>query len=489
MRQQERRMRALSLAAASAFAFAAAAAPAATWTPLVAPTAGDASVQPGLARTPDGVLHVLWPRPNADPSFSDLLHVAVPAAGATGPLAPTTVLEHWSSLGTADLTVSPAGLLAAINGYQGGGSETALSTATSADGGASWAIDLTKVNGGVPADEPALTVTADGTPFFAFGSLFVHRGLARDGTATDYQATLGAPAPSCCGYDPDITADAAGTAVWLQWYSSDAAKPGVWAAPVDPATGAPAGSAVRMPGSVVDYKGTPIGTEPYGRAAVAARAGGTDVYGVSAGGYPVRNKALIWRLGADGSTLLSRRFGRRDPIRAMTVAGAPDGRMWALWSSGAFDSLRIHVRRSNPAGTRWGADQVLGTLKDVGDAQTLDASPIGGALDVVGRFSFLDATRAGTPYIRRVLPALSVDVTSGEIRRGRPVKLGLTVTDAGAPVRGVRLTIDQRKGRDYRAGPTDARGRASVTVTLAGRATITTHRSGYAETRSPLAPG
>lgn len=480
-------MRRLSAAALAALAAGCAPAVAANWQPLTTPTAGDPTVQPGLARTSDGVLHVIWPRPNADPTFADLVHVAVPAGGPAGPVTPNVVLAHWTTLSTPDLAVTPAGLLASVGGDQGGGVNTTLSTATSADAGATWTADVSKLNAGHPADEPALTTTSDGTPFFAFGSMFVHRGLARDGSSSDFQSALGAPSPACCGYDPDITADAAGAAVWLQWYSSAAGANGVWAARVDPATGAPAGPPVRMPGSVVTYQGKPMSTEPFGRTAVAARAGSADVFGVSAGGYPTRNKALVWRLGSDGSTLLSRRFGRRDPIRAMTVAAAPGGRMWALWSAGSFDGLRIHARRSNPAGTRWGADQALTAPKGAADAQTLDASAAGGVLDVVGRFSFLEASRQGTPYAVRILPALTLVVSSDPASGGR-ARLTFSVSDAGSPVSGVRVHVNPGRGADVTSAPTNGRGRARVTVGTGGRVSVRTVSTAYATAKAVISP-
>src|SRR4051812_47591862 len=55
------------------------------------------SDQIGLARTSDGVLHVVWHRHAAGGNSDELLHTAIPASGAIGKT--STIVAGWASAG------------------------------------------------------------------------------------------------------------------------------------------------------------------------------------------------------------------------------------------------------------------------------------------------------------------------------------------------------------------------------------------------------
>jgi len=77
----------------------------AEWTRVTETT--DANIQePALARTGDGVLHVVWIRKNG--TKQDLLHTAI-APDGKAPAAPALVLEAWETLNNPDLVLTKDG--------------------------------------------------------------------------------------------------------------------------------------------------------------------------------------------------------------------------------------------------------------------------------------------------------------------------------------------------------------------------------------------
>jgi hypothetical protein len=110
----------------------------------------------------------------------------------------------------------------------------------------------------------------------------------------------------------------------------------------------------------------------------------------------------------------------------------------------------------------------------------LDASAVGGALDVLANFNICTTTTAVTSH-RRILPGLTLRARPERLRRGEPTDVRFTVLDAGAAVRGARVRAAGR------SGTTDGRGR--VTLSLRSRTAVTARatRTGYAAARKRLA--
>ena len=260
---------ALGVAVTAGWSGLAAAAP---WRPLAPPSQVWNSTQPGVSRDAAGVLHVVWQRNSADLASDELVHTAIGADGTIG--APTPIVTRWSTVGTPDVVATPNGLLAVIAGFEVA-SQPNLATATSVDGGATWAVDTSKLVRGTQ-EQPSLTAGLDGTPFVAFGKVSVQRSFARPAPKApdpshDFQATLG-PGAGCCGYNPDIERDGLSGAVWLSWYSSARGFLGNHVEQVDTATGAPIGPPILMPGSTTLFDGAQESIQPYGRAAIRLNA-------------------------------------------------------------------------------------------------------------------------------------------------------------------------------------------------------------------------
>ena len=458
-------------AAAIVVLLAACAAPsasAASWKRVTTPD-GASTDQVGLARTGDGVLHLVWSHPTG-PNTEDLNHTVITANGKIGATNPVQV--GWSNITNAALVVDPGGLRAFWGGLRSTEStdpQRETNTALSADGGASWVLQPGSV---VPegaqsyASNTAATVRPDGTTLQAFaGTLgtWVHAGLSPATPNHDYQAPLGQ-----YGYDPNLATDAAGRSI-MAWYSSASGHLGVLAQDVA-ADGSPVGAAATMPNTSDMQVGM------LWRTPLAARAGG-GFYVAYPTGYPTSNRIRLWRIGASNAALLGRVTGSRSP--AVAVAAAGDGRLWVLWTKG-FGDPDVLARRSNEGATKFGAVVNAGHPKDGTAAYKLDGNAVGGALDVLGNFNIGTTASAVTSY-RRILPGLTLKARPTRLHKGERTKVRFTVLDAGEAVRGVRVAA----GGD--SDTTDRDGRATLSIKARRPVTASATRGGYTAATKRLA--
>jgi hypothetical protein len=417
---------------------------------------GSSTHQVGHVRTADGVLHLAWHHPTG-PNTEDLNHTVISRAGRVGATNP--IQSGWTGFTNTALVVDPSGLRAFWGGFRSTDSsdpQNETNTALSTDGGGSWALQPgSVVPGGAQsyASNTAATVRADGSALQAFaGTLgtWVHAGLSPATPNHDYQAPLGS-----YGYDPNLATDG-GRSV-LAWYSSAAGNLGVKAQDVG-ADGAPQGTASTMPGTGA------MNTGMLGRTPLVARQGG-GLYVA----YPTEKRVRLWRVGTGRASLIGRVKAAESP--AVAIAAAEGGRLWVVWTEG-FGDPDVLARRSNRAGTRFGATVNAGHPRDAAQAYKVDANAAGGSLDVLGNFNIGTTTTAVTSY-RRINPGLTLSATPARLRRGRDTDVRFTVRDAGDPVGGARVRAGGRSGR------TNSRGR--VTLTIKSRRTVraTATRSGY----------
>jgi hypothetical protein len=449
----------LRAAALTAMLAALAVAPTASAAPWKRVTTEDGSGidQVGLARTGDGVLHLVWHHPTG-PNTDDLLHTAISRSGQIG--ATTPVQSGWTGFTNPALVVEAGGLRAFWGGFRTTDSndpQREISTALSPDGGASWALQTGQVNpdgGQAYGSSIVATVRRDGSTLQGWaGTLgtWVHAGLTPDSPNWNYMEGLQ------YGNDPNLVTDATGRS-WLAWYSSASSLLGVQAQEVG-ALGAPSGVPRTMPATGEMTIGM------LGRTPLVARPGG-GVYV----GYPApqaQNQVRVWRVGAGNAPIVARKGGS-GPV---TIAAADDGRLWAIWDDRGSVEATIHARRSNRGATKWGAEVVAGRPKGTLQAYRLDASAVGGAVDVLGVFNIGTSSNAAT-FHRRLLPGLTLTADPGRVRKGRATTVEFRVRDAGAAVSGARVSAGGR------SGTTNGRGR--VELRLPGRAVkATASRSGY----------
>jgi hypothetical protein len=275
----------------------------------------------------------------------------------------------------------------------------------------------------------------------------VHAGLDPATPNRDLQAPLGQ-----YGYDTGMAADAAGAAM-VAWYSNATGHLGVFAQQVA-ADGTPAGAAMNMPGTATMKVGM------VGRTPIVARPGG-GFYVAYATGYPALNSVRLWRVGTTSARVIARTT--RVASSTATVAAAADGRLWVAWTDAPGGVPRVHARRSNRAGTVFGAVVDAGRPAGAVSAYSLAASAADGALDILGLFSVGAGPGAATSHTR-VLPGLTLAASPRAVRRSRAVRVRFTVTDAGDAVRGARVKVGGA------SGTTNARGRVELTIPAGARA-------------------
>jgi hypothetical protein len=430
----------------------------------------------GLARTADGTLHVAW---KDDSGSSAVIRTSsITASGQIG--ATKTAVSRVPIPSDPALAVGPSGLQ--LYFAAGAGSPIAgLATSGSATG-STWSTPVRIVP--TTASTPGVANAADGTSFqtWAAPSILVHRGLS--GTAP---RAISSPAGSS-NARPNIAADSGG-ALWVVWCRFGGTTFGTIAQRIDPATGAPTGPQIQLPGSTTKYQGSEnascvLEATIARREPLVARAGG-GVYAAGTAGYPTLTRVLVWRLDASGvagklvagQTTSKADLGFSDPA----LAAAPDGRIWVAWVDRRPGGTRIVARRSNKQGASFGAAV---TAAPPGGLLTgaVNLSAQSDRLDVV----VLQQTRAGTLKMAhtQLLPGLT-------LLRGRVARRGLDsalvsvkAVDASDPVSGVRIRIGSQ------AGTTNAKGTAQILVHLTARkhrVTASAVRVGYVGARVTVA--
>ena len=315
--------------------------PATSWTRVTETT--DSNIfEPALARTEDGVLHVVWLKKNG--SNRDLIHTAI---GEEGKVAgePGTVLEGWVSLNNPDLIVTKNGGLHLIFGGQRTTdvkdpySHGSLYSVTAPASGAAWMLEK-----GAHAQSNAVTsspvgagMLQDGTPLTAWAVSFAlqaHIGLNPKTEDLKFQTT-------CCAYQPDIAVDAVSGEAVLGWYSNASKEQGLYTQTIAPKPG----ERQFVPDSATPDRNSSISLDQ--RMAIAARIGAPGVYVAYGAGYPTFTTVNLWRQGSADPFVIAQAAGARH----VNISAGPEGRLWVMWQR----NRRVYATRSNRAATRFGA--------------------------------------------------------------------------------------------------------------------------------------
>jgi hypothetical protein len=181
--------------------------------------------EPGLARTGDGVPHVVCTRRNG--TKEDLIHPEVSASGKVG--ADAVALGGWSAMSHPGLLRMSDGSLRAffggIRSTNPGRDEQRHEHRAAPASGTPWTLKPDKA--------------AQAT--YAYATGVAGAGLAKDGTpisywsgtrglgfhyGTDTSTPDGKFAQSgCCLYNPEIAVDSASGPAWVGFYSNETASP------------------------------------------------------------------------------------------------------------------------------------------------------------------------------------------------------------------------------------------------------------------------
>jgi len=238
----------------------------------------------------------------------------------------------------------------------------------------------------------------------------------------------------CCAYDGAGARDEATGTVWAALFSNSSAatEMGIQVGPIIPF----AGSFTQAPGSVTNYDGRPSVSDPGQRVGLVARAGG-GVYAAYPIGYPMTKAINLWKVGTDQVLTIP-----APDARAVTAAADTDGRIWVTWSSRG----KVKAVHTNTAGTALGAAGSFGSPRGSDTVWKSTASAAGGGLDVAYSFTARNAINVWYTHIKRTL-SVNAPATAG---RGSSVTI--TVTDAGDPVAGARVTFGGHSATTNAAG-------------------------------------
>jgi hypothetical protein len=377
------------------------------------------------ARTPDGVLHLVY-QTLSGASVTGLSTIAISTAGKPGPA--TSVVSGWPA-GQPGLLALPGGTLETVFGAISPGNVSGVWGVSSTNGGIGWTSPSLVGAGGV--DEPLaygadVTGAVSGTqPVLALpsaGNLVVQFGLG-GGSATAVITTQADGSTA----DADLAVDAAGGQVVAGW-PSVAHEPALYLQGVSPI-----GAAQKVPG------------QSRNAVVLAGRDSGAGVFAAyTSDGKHVR----LLRYGG-GSVAVGSRAGTT--AKVLAAATGPAGRIWVMWGD---DSGGVAVTRSNKAVTRFET------------VQRVALSPLSlYRLEGDGRLGPLDLLADAIPgkgstvsglYYARVLPVFSTTVAVHAVKNGKGVIVGhaltVTVEDAGDPVPGAAVSAGGKKATTGKNG-------------------------------------
>lgn len=451
----------LALASAVALALAgiAGAGTPGKWTSVTRTNAVGASTEPGIARTSDGVLHVVWHHPTSATAAA-YTHTPISPSGAVG--APSTVQAAWASLNTSpSLVPTPTGGLAlfftgAHTASPGDPLNSGQLYATFGDAaGRSWSAPQLASSSRAGPGAIAAAVIAGGTFVQTVGDPFnfFHFGLG--GVGIPYETR------GCCVYDPGLGVDSQTGTVVLGWFSNLTSRLGLYTRTITPAGAV--GQPAFVPGSATANRAT--ANQPLQRTPLTGRIGAPGVYLAYGAGYPSYRSVNLLRIGG-GRIAVAR--GR--DFANVNVASAPEGRLWVMWTRAGAE----FATRSNRAATRFEPVTRIKPPRGAVDTYGLWGDGARGRLDLLANTA---STTRGGIWHTQVLPRLSATARSVQLRSGSS-RVTVTVTDAGDAVPGATV-----KAGSIRA-TTDAAGKATFLVRRHARARVS--KSGYRGTTARL---
>jgi hypothetical protein len=440
---RRRRAFAVGLVVLLAVAAPAAAGPPGQWTRLPGTVVNFA--EPGLARTSDGVLHLVYTRKSG--TKEELAHVTVSAGGKVG--ATAVALGGWSSMSHPDLLRMPDGTLrvffGGIRSTNPGETNNAMNTATAPASGAQWTLKPGKAAQATYAYATSYAgagLAKNGTPISSWAGtpgLGFHYGV--DPSAPDGKITQS----GCCLYHPDIGVDSASGQAWIGFTSNETASPGAFVNAIGP--GGPEGGRKLAPGSLTGKNFL----QPIGRTPITGRLGAAGVFIAYGQGYPTFKAIAVWRVDTGKPQLVLKANGAKH----VSIAAAPEGRLWVMWDV----SGKIYATRTNHAATRVGPPSTLGPPGSK-SVYELDGEGSSGPLDLI-------ANDGQGLWHQQVWPKLQL---SGK-RTGKTIVF--TVADAGDPVAAAKVRVG---GKNL---TTAANGRATLANAPSGRVKASASKAGY----------
>jgi hypothetical protein len=414
---------------------------------------GAASNEPGLLRTKDGNLHVVWVRNNADNDNS----LGYSTISKTGKLTVTGIaVDHWFALqNTPRLVPAGADIRLVFNGRQNTAFNNPLGvgsryTATSSNG-TSWTLGAGSLSSNKGFNQTlAASTESDGTPITSEGiytKLFFHVGIDASTPAAIADGEIDGPAGTTLE-NAALARDKDGS-VWAAWFQELGTNQSYYVKRVWPSPPLPA---VRVPGSGRLTWGD---NEPAQQVAFAPRVGG-GLYLAYCQATSVKacDHVALWKVGAAKATAVPGSSGGH--ASHVTLSAAPGGRLVVGWYDGT-KSL-IDVVRTNAKATAYGA---LRTVKLPSKTLALDglfSESSSGRIDLIANLQHDSTGRPVAFWQTQVFAGLKVTATPRSVSHTHTTTVTFKVTDAGAAVAGATVSFLGHTAH------TNSKGIAKITV-------------------------
>lgn len=348
------------------------------WTQISKQT-GFGMASPGLFRTADGRLHVIWPS-HEGLTFS--MHYST-VGGRARLLATGTIEHHWGAVDAYPRLVpgKHGGMLLLMdggNGVPGSPYNTgAMYVAASNAAGKSWKLQPGSIaaTGFVPLTDDAAATEPNGTPIAAWSevsSLAYHVGIDRNNPAKTPDQHLGIGVDGGLG-NPTLIRTKKGT-VLAGWFDTTGnVNEGYWVAQIWPSKGAK----IKAPNSGGHNQNN---GQPLQPVALVARQGGGNYLAYCVPTHLITcGHVALWRVGARRALRVpgsSSGFATK-----VAMSNGRGGHLWIAWFN--TQTNRISVVRTNAAATGFGRVRTINTPAPLFAFLTLSVEGSTGPLDLI----------------------------------------------------------------------------------------------------------
>lgn len=397
------------------------------WTRL-SPSINPNFAEAATARTPDGLLHVVW---GVDPGNFE--HTTIDPRGRQGAVS-RVLAADWSSVtARPDLEVMPDGSLRLFfTGWRTGGTADffdakGVYNAVSTDGGATWAVPTEiyarAVGGG---DNAEASVLPDGQVLTGFGDTAgFHFRIGAGDNANAAPESVNTDVPIAGGVE--FTTVTSSGAVWLTYSAGD----NRYARTLWPTVGEPITPPLTTGYS---YAGVPV-VDREGVGPVAA----------FEAGYGTTNEVYVWDIARNQ---IHRVPGFRGPNNVF-IGTATDSHLWV----GASGPIGYTPRAARVARTGWAVDRKPTKLSDsytTYDGTIVGLSGMRAEMIMSGRIESADPAEGMLSH--SVQSSMWVKATPRRWRVGRAQRVKFVVKDVDGAVRTALVKADGRRCTTNAAG-------------------------------------
>ena len=412
----------------------------------------------GLARTPDGVLHVAWQRRGV--TTTALWQTRVAPDGRTQGAEP--IAPGLSEGGPPALVATADGALRSfffVRSPDGSAANLLVASAPAAGG---WTVGSAPLAQAAGTDVPTVGAAAsrDGAAVAAWpvGTQVRYRYGVDPGAQPTALGVGG-----CCASGAQPAVDQVTGQAYIAWASSAPGATGVFVQAVDRA--GPTRPKVFATGSATKTRDAAV--LPAGRVAISARLGAPGVYLAYTFGYPKVRGINLLQVGARKLVLKIKAPGAGQ----VALAPSPQGRLWVLWSSGGT----IFAARTDRDVSRLGAVREIPIRRGSKVVAQVQGNGSSGPADLVALFA---RGAAVSLWHEQVLPGLSLAVKA-TVSADQPDALRL-------PRHGCGRGGGERDGRGRQAVADDRPGRHVVLSTNDHPPTASASKPGYAPATTPV---